>query len=143
MALARAPAAREAPKIRSEVITFAPARDKRVFDGRYNSALLISVRGSKLPYRFTGIDVNPRVGGARGRLSGSALIAAVVCALQRRARNRAVGTKNAAIARSGPQQRFTVLTFIKVLACVNWHLLALDVPAQRARQNRFQNDGGH
>ena len=72
-----------------------------------------------------------------------ALRAAGICALQRRAWHRTVGTKYATIARSRPQEHFAVLTLVKVLAGVDRHRLALNMPAKRARQNRFQNDRSH
>jgi hypothetical protein len=53
------------------------------------------------------------------------------------------GTKDAAVAWLGAQNRLAVEAFVEKLASVSWHRLALSEAADRAHQHRFQKNVDH
>ena len=68
---------------------------------------------------------------------------AVLPALNRWARHRAVGAEHAAVARLRSQHRPAMLALIEELACIGRHDLPLAVTAVRAGEYRFSDKSGH
>jgi hypothetical protein len=69
--------------------------------------------------------------------------AGVICILHRRAFDRTVRTKDAAIAGLGTEQRFAVRAFVKKLASIGGHRFLLREAANRAYEHRFEKNFTH